>query len=119
MEIKQAARALSALAQESRLEVFRLLVAAGPVGLPAGRIADELDITPATLSFHLKALVNAGLLVDRRQGRSVIYSPDIDGIRALLSFLMQDCCRGQPELCEPLMETQRAPKRRSKKHGTG
>jgi DNA-binding transcriptional ArsR family regulator len=102
MEIIQAAKTLSALAQESRLEVFRLLVRAGPEGLSAGVIAEELEIPPATLSFHLTHLSNAGLVESERQSRSIIYSLKEDGIRELFSFLMSDCCQGKPELCGDL-----------------
>lgn len=99
MEEKQAVVALTALAQESRLRVFRLLVPAGESGLAAGEIAERLQIPPATLTFHLKELSHAGLVESRREGRSIIYSLRCDAMRALLSFLAQDCCGGQPELC--------------------
>ena len=99
MEIKQAVKALSALAQDSRLEVFRLLVRAGSGGLAAGRIAEDLGVAPATMSFHLSQLTNAGLIVDRRDGRSIIYSLNVEGMRSLLSFLTEDCCQGRPEFC--------------------
>ena len=101
MEIKQAVIALTALAQESRLRVFRLLVPAGAEGLPAGEIAEQLDLPSATLTFHLKELSHAGLVEFRREGRSIIYSLRCDGIRDLLTFLTKDCCKGQPELCGP------------------
>ncbi|MEQ8788597.1 MAG: metalloregulator ArsR/SmtB family transcription factor [Pirellulaceae bacterium] len=115
MEIQAAVKALSALAQQSRLEVFRLVVAAGPEGLAAGAIAEQLGIPPATLSFHLKELAGAELFSVRKQGRSVIYSPNVDGIRTLLSFLMEDCCQGQPELCQPLVELTTAKKSRRRR----
>jgi DNA-binding transcriptional ArsR family regulator len=101
MEIKQAVIALTALAQESRLRIFRLLVPAGAEGLPAGEIADRLDLPPATLTFHLKELSHAGLIDSRREGRSIIYSLRCNGMRDLLTFLANDCCKGQPELCGP------------------
>lgn len=101
MKMTQAVRALAALAQESRLQAFRLLVRAGADGIPAGMIAEELDITPATLSFHLKELSNAGLIQQRRVGRSIIYSLHVEAMQSLLAFLVEDCCQGQPELCEP------------------
>lgn len=97
MEIKQAVMSLTALAQESRLRVFRLLVAAGE--MPAGEIAERLALPPATLTFHLKELSHAGLVESRREGRSIIYSLRCDGMRELLEFLAKDCCQGQPELC--------------------
>jgi ArsR family transcriptional regulator, arsenate/arsenite/antimonite-responsive transcriptional repressor len=101
MEIKQAVIALTALAQESRLRVFRLLVPAGSEGMPAGEIAERLDLPPATLTFHLKELSHAGLVESRREGRSIIYSLRCDGMRDLLTFLAKDCCQGQRELCGP------------------
>ena len=101
MESKEAVQALSALAQEARLSVFRLLVAGGEPGLPAGEIASHCAIPPNTLSFHLKELTNAGLLDSRRDGRSIIYSVNTTGISDLLSFLTEDCCRGRPDLCLP------------------
>lgn len=101
MKTEQAVKAMSALAQESRLDVFRLLVTCGPDGLPAGKIAEELGIPNATLSFHLKELLNAGLVDQRREGRSLIYSFNVDAVRALLAFLMEDCCQRRPELCDP------------------
>lgn len=88
--------ALSALAQESRLRVFRLLVTAGPEGMPAGQIAEELGVPPNTLSFHLSLLKNAGLVVARREGRSVIYSAEYPHMRALLAYLSENCCSRSP-----------------------
>jgi DNA-binding transcriptional ArsR family regulator len=105
MDISTTVRALGALAQESRLRAFRLLVNSGPDGLAAGEIARQLDIPHNTLSSHLAILSNAGLLVSRRESRSIIYSIDFDGTRELLAFLMEDCCHGQPELCEPVLDS--------------
>jgi len=101
MEITQVVKALSALAQESRLNAFRLLVCAGEEGMAAGEIAEELDVPPATLSFHLKELANAGLISQERSGRSIIYSLKVESMSSLMEFLMQDCCQGRPELCQP------------------
>jgi len=101
MELPDAVTALAALAQESRLAVFRLLVRTGPEGIAAGTIADELDIPPATLSFHLSHLAHAGLVTKHREGRSIIYALSVGGIRALMGFLAKDCCQGRPELCTP------------------
>jgi DNA-binding transcriptional ArsR family regulator len=101
MEVKTAVTALTALAQESRLRIFRLLVQAGPAGLAAGEIAEELDIPSATLTFHLKELSHAGLVDSEREGRSIRYALRIDGIRDLLNYLLHDCCKGRPELCGP------------------
>ena len=103
METKDALAALAALAQETRLEVFRLLVRAGPVGLPAGNIAERIGVQPATLSFHLKELERAGLLSSRRESRQIYYAPDVEGMRGLLAFLTEDCCGGRPEICAPLV----------------
>lgn len=100
MKSIQPVQALSALAQESRLEVFRLLVRCGEEGMPAGQIAQRVGIPSATLSFHLKELSNAGLIEQRREGRSLIYSVEFQGMRSLLAYLMQDCCQGRPELCQ-------------------
>ena len=105
MEISTATQALGALSQESRLQAFRLLVRSGSDGMAAGEIARELEIPHNTLSSHLAILVNAGLIQSRRESRSIIYSIDFDGTRALLSFLMEDCCRGNPDLCLPVLDS--------------
>jgi DNA-binding transcriptional ArsR family regulator len=102
MEESQAIRALSALAHESRLRIFRLLVKQGEAGLAAGRIAEELDLPPATLSFHVKELAIAGLVTDRREGRSILYSVNEEAVQRLMGFLLEDCCGGRPELCGPV-----------------
>jgi len=105
MDIPTTVKALSALAQESRLNAFRLLLRCGPEGLAAGEIARQLDIPHNTLSSHLAILCNAGLLTSQRESRSIFYRINFDGTRALLSFLMEDCCQGQPELCSPLLDS--------------
>jgi DNA-binding transcriptional ArsR family regulator len=94
MEKKMAISALAALAQETRLDVFRALVQAGPEGLPAGSIGTALDIPSATLSFHLKELRSAGLIRYERRGRSRIYSPDFSVTNELIRFLTENCCQG-------------------------
>jgi DNA-binding transcriptional ArsR family regulator len=94
MEKQEIVSALAALAQETRLDVFRLLVQAGPTGLPAGEIAEALGLPSATLSFHLKELKSAGLIRYRRDGRSRIYSPDFAAARELVAFLTANCCEG-------------------------
>jgi ArsR family transcriptional regulator len=99
MESKEALAGLSALAQETRLAVFRRLVRAGPAGESAGQIADALRTPAPTLSFHLKDLERAGLVVQRRESRSLIYAARYEGMRDLLAFLMEDCCAGHPEIC--------------------
>ncbi len=104
MELPTAVEALSALAHGHRLAVFRLLVRAGTEGMPAGDIAREVGALPNTLSTHLTILGHAGLVRSRRDGRSIIYSADYDGMRALLGYLVDDCCAGRPEICAPLAE---------------
>lgn len=104
MDVTTAASSFRALSQKSRLETFRLLVRCGADGMSAGDIARSLGVPHNTMSSHLAILVNAGLLTSRRESRSVIYSIDFRGTRALLGFLMEDCCRGQPEVCAPLLD---------------
>lgn len=94
METKAAVQALGALAQDSRLAIFRLLVSRGPEGMNAGSIGERLDIPAATLSFHLKELGHAGLITQRQEGRFVIYAADFDAIAALVGFLTENCCGG-------------------------
>jgi DNA-binding transcriptional ArsR family regulator len=111
MESKQAVQALGALAQETRLAVFRLLVEAGPQGMAAGDIAAELDLPPATLSFHLAQLANAGLVRGRQEGRFIYYAPDFSAMNGLVGFLTENCCaRGS---CAPV------PTLHSHRKGTG
>jgi DNA-binding transcriptional ArsR family regulator len=105
METVTAVSALAALAQESRLEVFRLLVQAGANGLPAGQIAERLKLASPTLSFHLVQLKHAGLVHVRREGRSLIYAANYDGMNALMEFLTDNCCAGDAAACRvPLCE---------------
>ncbi len=99
MKTDDALAALAALAQETRLAVFRRWVRGGPAGESAGALAEALGIPAPTLSFHLKELERAGLIVQRRASRSLIYAANFDGMRALLGFLMEDCCAGHPEIC--------------------
>jgi DNA-binding transcriptional ArsR family regulator len=96
MENKDAVAALAALAQESRLAAYRLLVQAGPNGLAASKIADALGIAPSSLSFHLKELAHARLVVARQEGRFVIYAAQFGTMNDLLGFLTQNCCGGDP-----------------------
>jgi ArsR family transcriptional regulator, arsenate/arsenite/antimonite-responsive transcriptional repressor len=100
MDSTAAVTALAALAQPSRLAIFRLLVQAGPAGLSAGRIGESLSLPPATLSFHLKELSHAGLTAYRPEGRFVIHSAQFDAMNALLAYLTENCCGGQ-SCCEP------------------
>ncbi len=99
MDEKQAVASLAALAHPQRLRIFRRLVQEGPSGLPAFAIAEAVEATPTAASFHLKELDRAGLIHATRQGRYVRYAVHIDGMRGLLTYLTEDCCRGQPELC--------------------
>ncbi len=102
METINAIKAFSALAQDRRLDVFRLLVRSAPEGLPAGEIARRLAVPHNTLSTHLSILKNARLIASVRRGRSIIYSADFTGMGDLIAFLLQDCCQGRPEACGPL-----------------
>ena len=104
MDVITATKALTALGQESRLRAFRLLIERGSKGMPAGDIARKLKVPHNTLSAHLSILSNAGLVRSQRAGRSIIYGIDFDGMRDLLAFLMEDCCRGKPELCAPVLD---------------
>lgn len=103
MDKKSALTALAALGQETRLDVFRLLVAAGPGGVPAGEIATQLSALQNTVSAHLKVLAHAGLVRAERDGRVIRYAADMTGFRDLLAYLMEDCCNGSPELCRPII----------------
>jgi ArsR family transcriptional regulator len=103
MDTGSAVEALSALGQESRLRIFRLLIRRGPEGMPAGDIAKRLGVPSNTMSSHLAVLSRANLVVSRKQGRSVIYAVDLNGTRKLLAFLVEDCCQGKPEVCRPLL----------------
>jgi ArsR family transcriptional regulator len=105
-----AVKIFASLAQESRLALFRLLVQAGPEGLPAGVIAEQLGLPSSTLSFHLKELSHAGVVQSRQAGRFVYYSADFTSMNALIGFLTENCCGGQPqECCVPLVQKQEKP----------
>lgn len=101
MNETQALDALSALSQETRLRIVRLLVTAGPDGMAAGAIGDALDAASSRLSFHLTHLEHAGLIQSRREGRSIRYTAFYEALSGLIAFLMQDCCQGRPEVCAP------------------
>jgi DNA-binding transcriptional ArsR family regulator len=109
MDDRTAVQALAALGNDHRLRIFRMLVQAGPSGMRAGELAERLGIGATSLSFHLKELDRAGLLVSTRQGRNIVYAVHIDGIRELLAFLTEDCCAGRPELCGDLTTSQLCP----------
>ena len=104
MDKKQSLAALSALSHETRLDVFRLLVRMGDEGLLAGEIAARLNVRQNTLSSNLAILDRAGLIGGRREGRAIRYVAAMDGMRGLLGYLMQDCCGGRPELCQPVID---------------
>lgn len=99
----QALSAFAALSQDTRLSIVRLLVKAGPKGISAGDVADEVGVSASNLSFHLKELQHAGLIEARRDARSIIYSADYTALSDLIGFLMKDCCGGRPEICAPVM----------------
>jgi ArsR family transcriptional regulator, arsenate/arsenite/antimonite-responsive transcriptional repressor len=101
MEKKSAVAALAALAQDSRLDIFRLLVQVGPEGLPAGGIGERLALPAATLSFHLSQLKQAGLVAFRREGRSLIYAAEYAAMNGLLAYLTENCCQGDASACDP------------------
>jgi ArsR family transcriptional regulator, arsenate/arsenite/antimonite-responsive transcriptional repressor len=109
MEKMDAVAALAALAQDNRLDVFRLLVQAGPEGMPAGAIAEALGLAPNTLTFHFDRLRMAGLVTVRRDGRSMIYAAQFETMNALLGFLTENCCGGAP--CAPAVACKPARKR--------
>lgn len=103
MDAYQAILAFSALAQPTRLDVFRLLMGHEPDGLPAGEIARHMDVPHNTMSTHLAILTRAGLIEAERQSRSIVYRAQIEAVRGLAGFLVKDCCGGRPELCAPLI----------------
>ena len=115
MESTDAVLALEALAQGSRLGIFRLLVSAGAAGVPAGKIAEDMELPKATLSFHLTQLKSAGLIRCERQGRSLIYRADFDSMTDLLGFLTENCCQGKVAQCIPIRATCKPTNRRRTK----
>lgn len=104
MESENVILALAALAQSTRLDVFRLLMKHEPDGLPAGDIARELAVPHNTMSSHLGILSRAGLVRSERRSRSIIYCANLDQLREVVTFLLKDCCGGRPEVCAPLVE---------------
>lgn|SRR5690606_15634903 len=112
MNSKDVVRSLAAIAHESRLEAYRLLVQAGPAGLHAGRLAELLQLPPSSLTFHLKELVHAGLLTSRQEGRFVFYSAEYGAMSSLIAYLTENCCGGNPclpvrsDICSGMDEVQ-------------
>lgn len=104
MKKTQALEAFGALSQETRLDIFRRLIREHPEPMAAGDLARDLDVPPSTLSTHLGILSRAGLVKAERQGRTILYAADTEGTLQLLTFLIKDCCRGQPEICKPLLD---------------
>ena len=103
MDKLKALEALAALSQETRLDVFRLLVQTGPEGMAAGEIGERLGVRQNTMSANLAVLAHAGMVKSQREGRSIRYFADMDGLKGLLGFLMENCCGGAPELCQPVI----------------
>lgn len=103
MDESQALSAFGALSQETRLRLLRLLVVAGPDGVAAGQLAEKVEVTPSNVSFHLKELERAGLVTTRRDSRSIIYRAAFETLAGLIRFLMEDCCNGRPEICQPAL----------------
>jgi ArsR family transcriptional regulator, arsenate/arsenite/antimonite-responsive transcriptional repressor len=112
MEKTDAVAALAALAQDNRLDVYRLLVQAGPGGMPAGAVADALDLAPNTLTFHFDRLRTAGLVSVRREGRSMIYAARYEAMNGLIAFLTENCCQVAPGSCRPIARSSKGPSRK-------
>ena len=117
MDDSQTLAALAALAQPTRLQTFRLLVAREPEGVPAGELARLVGVPQNTMSAHLGVLSAAGLVRHEREGRSIVYSADLDAMQALLTYLMDDCCGRRPELCQPLLMRMGDMQQEETKHG--
>jgi DNA-binding transcriptional ArsR family regulator len=114
MERSDAIAALAALAQDNRLDVYRLLVQAGPDGMTAGAVADALTLAPNTLTFHFDRLRVAGLVTVRRDGRSMIYAARYEAMNGLIAYLTENCCRGAPDQCAPASACKPARTKRAK-----
>jgi DNA-binding transcriptional ArsR family regulator len=114
MKKSQAITGLAALAQENRLDTFRLLVQAGPEGMPAGEVSSALGISPNTLTFHFDRLREAGLVTVRREGRSMIYAAQFDAMNSLIGYLTENCCQGARAACATPACEQTPPKKRAK-----
>lgn len=115
MSATEVVAALSALGQETRLEVFRLLVQRGPNGLAAGAIAQALDLPPSSLTFHLQQLTHAGLITQRRLSRQIIYAADFAAMNTIMGYLTENCCGGNTALCTPQCKPEKVPTTARKK----
>lgn len=104
MDISNALAAFAALSQPTRLDVLRLLISAGGTGMLAGELSEKLEVRQNTLSANLTVLLNADLVRNERQGRTIRYFANMDTVSGLIGFLMQDCCGGRPELCQPVLD---------------
>lgn len=104
MDEGQALAAFGALSQETRLKILRLLVVAGRDGVAAGALAEQVEVSPSNVSFHLKELERSGLVASRRDARSIYYTAEYDTLSGLIRFLMEDCCSGKPEICQPALQ---------------
>ncbi|MBB5577857.1 MULTISPECIES: ArsR/SmtB family transcription factor [Rhizobium] len=104
MDQRQVLAVFSALSQETRLQIVRLLLVTGPDGMAAGALAERLEVSPSNISFHLKELEHSGLVDAERQSRSIIYTANYEALGGLIRFLMEDCCSGHPEICAPAVE---------------
>jgi DNA-binding transcriptional ArsR family regulator len=102
MDQRQALSAFAALAQVTRLQIVRVLVVAGPDGMAAGMVAEKTAVSPSNVSFHLKELERSGLISQKRESRSIIYTANYNALGGLIRFLMEDCCAGNPEICLPV-----------------
>ena len=109
MESREATSAFAALSQETRLAVLRLLISDGTDGIPSGEIAARVGVPPSTLSFHVAALERASLVRSWRIQRQIFYAPNLEGVRGLVTFLLQDCCAGRPEICGDIFSAAEAP----------
>ena len=114
MKETQAISVFAALAQETRLRIVRILVQAGPLGMPAGTIAEKVGVSASNVSFHLKELEHAGIITARREARSIIYSAEYGRLTELIQFLMKDCCSGHPEIMTPALLQSCTPKTKSR-----
>jgi ArsR family transcriptional regulator len=101
MKPAQVVKALAALAQPTRLAIYRLLVARGPEGMAAGQVADKLKVAPATMSFHFRTLSHAGLVESRQDGRFIYYAANFTVMNAMVAYLTENCCGGNPDACMP------------------